>query len=101
MSDAHRPDAPAGTGCAPGRKAELGGSCFPDNRFLHRLQQLAADIHLLGERALYELFHELAQGADLFDTLERYAQLVPLAEHIIRQPPRRPRLHLCIAGVSA
>jgi hypothetical protein len=31
---------------------------------------------------LYELFLELERGADLYDTLERYARLSPLAEFI-------------------
>jgi hypothetical protein len=47
-----------------------------------RLQHLARQIHGLGERPLYELFRELERGADLHDTLERYARLSPLAEFI-------------------
>ena len=47
-----------------------------------RLRHLAARIHELGERPLYELFLELERGADLHDTLERYARLSPLAEFI-------------------
>ena len=47
-----------------------------------RLQHLARQIHALGERPLYELFLELERGADLHNTLERYARLSPLAEFI-------------------
>jgi hypothetical protein len=43
---------------------------------------LARQIHALGERPLFELFRELKRGADLHDTLERYARLSPLAEFI-------------------
>jgi hypothetical protein len=76
------------------------GPTSPDSlRQDARLKQLAADIHLLGAQPLHELFLELAQGADLYDTLERYARLVPLAAHILRQPAQRS-IHLRIAGVS-
>ena len=47
-----------------------------------RLRHLARQIHALGERPLYELFLELERGAELHDTLERYARLFPLAEFI-------------------
>jgi hypothetical protein len=47
-----------------------------------RLRRLAAEIHTLGERALYELFRELAAGADLVERLERYAALSPLVSFI-------------------
>ena len=47
-----------------------------------RLQHLVRQIHALGERPLYELFLELERGADLHNTLERYARLSPLAEFI-------------------
>jgi hypothetical protein len=47
-----------------------------------RLRHLAARIHELGERPLYELFLELERGTDLHNTLERYARLSPLAEFI-------------------
>jgi hypothetical protein len=47
-----------------------------------RLHYLASRIHRLGPRPLFEFLRELAAGADLFDTLERYARLVPLAGFI-------------------
>lgn len=43
-----------------------------------RLRHLAGEIHGLGDRALYELFRELNDGADFGDTLERYGALAPL-----------------------
>jgi hypothetical protein len=47
-----------------------------------RLQRLAAQIHTLGPRPLYELLRELNAGAELGPTLERYARLAPLTEFI-------------------
>jgi hypothetical protein len=47
-----------------------------------RIQRLAAQIHALGPRPLYELLRELDAGAELGPTLERYAKLAPLAEFI-------------------
>jgi len=47
-----------------------------------RLQRLAAQIHTLGPRPLYELLRELDAGAELRPTLERYARLAPLADFI-------------------
>jgi hypothetical protein len=41
------------------------------------LQYLVARLHALGARSLYELFREVATGADLFVRLEIYAQLDP------------------------
>ena len=41
------------------------------------LQYLVARLHELGPRPLYELFRELAAGADLFARLEIYARLNP------------------------
>jgi hypothetical protein len=40
-----------------------------------RLRRLAAQIHGLGARPLYELLLELDAGADLQDAVERYAAL--------------------------
>jgi len=40
-----------------------------------RLRHLARRIHHLGERPLYELFVELDAGANLAESLERYAAL--------------------------
>lgn len=40
-----------------------------------RLTHLAARIHSLGARPLYELFCELDAGAPLHERLERYARL--------------------------
>jgi hypothetical protein len=45
-----------------------------------RLRYLAAQIHPLGQRALYQLLSELADGSDLL--LERYARIGPLAGFI-------------------
>jgi hypothetical protein len=63
---------------------------------LSRLRYLAGQIHSLGPRPLYELLHELARGADLASSLERYAGLEPLAEFIAHlggdQLPRQARL---------
>jgi hypothetical protein len=47
-----------------------------------RLQYLANRIHKLGPRPFYQLLCELADGADLSATLERYAQIAPLAGFI-------------------
>jgi hypothetical protein len=47
-----------------------------------RLACLTRAIHRLGERALLELFAELAAGAELHPVLERYARLEPLAGFI-------------------
>jgi len=47
-----------------------------------RLRYLAAQIHQLGPRPLFELFSELADGADLQPVLERYARISPLAGFI-------------------
>jgi hypothetical protein len=43
---------------------------------------LARQIHPLGERALFELFVELAAGAPLLPRLERYAQIEHLSAFI-------------------
>lgn len=40
-----------------------------------RLRLLAARVHALGERPLFELFRELADGADLPSRLEVYARM--------------------------
>jgi len=42
-----------------------------------RLRRLARRVHRLGERPLYELFPELAAGADPIERIERYAALPP------------------------
>jgi len=47
-----------------------------------RLRRLAAALHSLGERALYEYLLEVADGADHWARLERYAKLAPLASFI-------------------
>jgi len=47
-----------------------------------RLRYLAAKIHQLGPRALFQLLSELADGADLLSVLERYARIAPLAGFI-------------------
>jgi hypothetical protein len=61
-----------------------------------RLRYLASTIHRLGPRSFFELLRELADGADLFDALERYARLAPLAGFIAGlngdQLPPRARL---------
>ena len=44
-----------------------------------RLRRLARQVHGLGERPLFELFRELDDGAELWDALERYARVEPLA----------------------
>jgi len=40
-----------------------------------RLRHLAARIHRLGERPLYQVLRELRDGANLVPVLERYAEL--------------------------
>jgi hypothetical protein len=48
-------------------------------------------LHSLGVRPLYELFRELAAGADLMPSLESYAALDPAIVHALgadRMPPR-------------
>jgi hypothetical protein len=47
-----------------------------------RLRRLARQIHPLGERPLAELFIQLAEGAPLLATLERYARLEALGDFI-------------------
>jgi putative DNA primase/helicase len=47
-----------------------------------RLQMLAGKVHSLGPSPLYEMLRELNAGADLHETIERYARLAPLAEFI-------------------
>jgi hypothetical protein len=47
-----------------------------------RLCRLARQIHILGERALFELFVELSEGAEMGDALERYAKIAPYASFI-------------------
>jgi hypothetical protein len=59
-----------------------------------RLRRLAAALHSLGPRPLYEYLVELADGADAWERLERYAELSPLASFIAandgdRLPPLR------------
>jgi hypothetical protein len=55
-----------------------------NNRVLppERLRYLAERIHPLGPRPLFELFRELARGAPLAPSLERYARLHPLKDFI-------------------
>ena len=59
-----------------------------------RLAHLAAKIHSLGSRPLYELFRELQDGKPFAQTLERYAELEPLSGFIAEhggasfRPPR-------------
>jgi hypothetical protein len=59
------------------RLPHLAPQPLADARRSPRLRNLAQRIHCLGDRPLFELFAELAAGADLFDTLERYARLDP------------------------
>lgn len=40
-----------------------------------RLRQLAAHLHRLGPRPVFELLREVDAGADLLERLERYAEL--------------------------
>jgi hypothetical protein len=47
-----------------------------------RLRHLARQIHLLGERPLFELLSELQAGAPFAERVERYADLAPLAGFI-------------------
>jgi hypothetical protein len=61
---------------------------------LPRLRRLAAELHSLGPRPLYECLLEIASGADPWARLERYAELAPLASFIValgaeRLPPPR------------
>jgi hypothetical protein len=51
---------------------------IPDDR----LRYLAAHIHALGPRPLFELLRELAHGAPLGRSLERYARLYRLKDFI-------------------
>jgi hypothetical protein len=57
-----------------------------------RLKRLAATIHRLGPRPLFELLREVEAGSDLLRTLERYARLEPLTDFLVhlngdRLPP--------------
>ena len=56
-----------------------------------RLKYLAAKVHSLGLRPLFELLCELEGGADLIARLERYAMLSPDVVATLgadRLPPR-------------
>jgi hypothetical protein len=84
---AHQSGNPAGNDRAPRRLSSAAiGAGFslapPKNQGRARLRRLARQVHLLGERPLYELFLELDCGADLRDALERYAALAPRAGFI-------------------
>jgi hypothetical protein len=48
-----------------------------------RLKRLAATIHRLGPRPLFELLREIEAGSDLLRTLERYAKLEPLTNFLV------------------
>jgi hypothetical protein len=54
----------------------------PERNTEARLRYLAARIHPLGERPLFELFREVEAGSDLLPVLERYSKLEPLTEFI-------------------
>jgi hypothetical protein len=78
------------------REREVVPPSVPDAR----LRRLAAEIYLLGPRPLYELFRELAHGAELHPTLEAYARLSPLAGFIrVHDGHRLPSLR--VAGGTA
>ena len=47
-----------------------------------RLRYLAAQIHPLGPRPLFELFREIEAGSDFLRTLENYARLSSLVDFI-------------------
>jgi hypothetical protein len=49
---------------------------------LERLRFLAARLHSLGERPLYEFLREIDSGAPLQPRLEAYARIAPLAGFI-------------------
>ena len=62
-----------------------------------RLKQLAPRLHALGEAPIFHLLSELAAGADLLPTLERYARLP--AEFIrVNGGARLSRPLMAIAG---
>jgi hypothetical protein len=64
-----------------------------------RLQFLAARIHELGPRPLYELCRELERGAELHPALEKYAALAPLADFIrAHGGDRLPEVRLVAGG---
>ncbi len=70
----------------------------PARNNLPRLRFLAARIHSLGPRPLYELLRELADGGDLEMILERYAQLAPLAGFIAQLDGDRLPPHARLVG---
>jgi hypothetical protein len=64
-----------------------------------RLRRLAAALHSLGERALYEYLLEVADGADPWARLERYAEMAPLASFIAAHDgDRLPRPRIIDGG---
>jgi hypothetical protein len=63
-----------------------------------RLMHLARAIHPLGERALYELFCELAAGAPVLPRLERFAEIGHLSAFIAANDGDRLPAPKCIAG---
>jgi hypothetical protein len=46
------------------------------------LRRLAADVHGLGKRPMFELFIEASEGTRLPERLEAYRRLVPVADFI-------------------
>jgi hypothetical protein len=67
----------------------------PQHPSLPRLRLLAARLHSLGERPLFEYLAEIIAGADPVMRLEAYARLSPLAEFIAANDGARlapPRL---------
>ena len=73
-------EAPGDVGAAHGGEGrnndQLGPAiCSPRSIPDVRLQYLAARLHVLGPRPIYELLRELAAGADLFNRLEVCARL--------------------------
>lgn len=62
-----------------------------------RLRFLARQTHRLGERPLYELLLEVRDGADLWDRLEAYARLAPIAGFVVEHGgDRLPPPHLVV-----
>ena len=78
----HNCEAPGDVGASHGGEGwnndQLGPAiCSPRSIPDVRLQYLAARLHALGPRSTYELFREIAAGADLFNRLEVYVLLDP------------------------
>jgi len=81
-------------GSAEGNEGDVYTPARPDSKPPERLRLLAARLHALGPRPLFELLRELDAGADLGSRLERYARLDPHLVHLLGADSLFPAVHL-------